>query len=103
MPLVFWLVKTLVCIVTFLLAGVTLDMAQVLGLVFILLCYRGGINPSNGITSPLPFSLTFLGVGGLGLRLISERRRIVRFSLFFVPIGSFVALLPISIILVLLN
>ena len=51
------------------------------------------------MTSPLPFFLTFLEVGGLGLRLISLRQRIVGFSFFFIPVGSLIALLPIGFVL----
>ena len=103
MPLVFWLVRLFVCIVTFLLADVILNIAQVLSFVLIFFCYLGGVNLSSWITSPLLFSLTFLGVEGLGLRLISRRRWIVGLSLFFVLVGSLVTLLPIDIILVLLD
>ena len=83
---------------TFLFTGVALDMAQVLGLVLIFLYNLGGINPNSWVISLLSFFLTFLGVGGLGLRLISRRRWIVRLSFFFVPVKSLVMLLPIGII-----
>ena len=46
-PLVFWLVKTLVLVVIFLLAGVALNVAQVLGLVFFFLDYLGSIDPGS--------------------------------------------------------
>ena len=101
--LVFWLVKTLIRIVIFLLASVALNIAQVLGLVFIFLCYLGGMNPSSWITFPLPFSLAFLRIGGLSPRVISGKQRIVGLSLLFIFIGSLVTLLPIGIIFILLD
>ena len=55
------------------------------------------------MTSFSPFSLTFFRVGGLGLRLISGKRRIMGLGLFLISIESFVALLPISVILVLFD
>ena len=47
LPLVFWFVRTLVRVVTFLITGVALNVAQVLGLVFLLLDYLGYINPGG--------------------------------------------------------
>ena len=82
---------------TFLLAGVTLDVAQVLSLDLILFCYLSGIDPSGWIT--LPNSMTLVFLEGLGLRLISKRRQ-MRLSLFFVLIGSLIAMLPIGVVLV---
>ena len=78
-------------------------MAQVLGFVFIFLCYLSGINSNSWMTSPLPFSLMFLRVGGLGLRLISGKQRIVGLSLFLVPIGNLITLFSIGVVFVLLD
>ncbi len=99
--LVLWLFRAPVCIMTFLLAGIILDMAQVPDLVFILLYDLGGIDPNRWIIS-LPFFLAFFGVRGLGLRLISGRQRVMGLSLFFVPIKSLIALFLIGIVLVFL-
>ena len=101
LPLVFWLVRTLVHIVTFLLAGVVFNMAQVLGLVLIFFRYFSGIDLSGWTF--LSFSLTLLGIGGLNLRLISKRRRIMRLSLFFILVRSLVMLLLMNVILILLD
>ena len=51
----------------------------------------------------LPISLTFFGIGGLGLRPISRKKRVVELSLFFVPIRSLIAVLSIDLILIFLN
>ena len=75
---------------TFLFAGVALNVAQVLGLIFLLLNYFSCID-SNGLTVSLSASMTFFGV--LGLRLINGRRGL-RLSLF---LGSLIAVLPLSV------
>ena len=94
-PLVFWLVRILVCIVIFLLAGVTLDVAQVLGLVLFLLDCFSGINPGGWRISSL-VSVTFFKV--LNLRLISDRRDIG--LSFFTIFRSLIVVLPLGIFLV---
>ncbi len=68
MPIVFCLFRALVYIVTFLLAGIALDVTQVFGLVLILLCYLGCTDPSSWMAS-LTTTLVFLR--DLVLRLIS--------------------------------
>ena len=83
--------KTLVYVVTFLFAGVTFDVAQVLGLVFLLLDYLSGINPDS-LTISLLASVTFFGV----LKLISDRRGMG--LSFFLIRGRFVAMLLFSIL-----
>ena len=93
----------LVCIMIFLFASVAFDMAQIFGLVLIFFCYLDGVYPNGWMTSFLPFSLTFLGVGSLALRLISGKQRIIGLSLLLVSIGNLVALLPIGIVLVLFD
>lgn len=85
----------------FLFVGVTFDIAQILDLVLIFLCYLGGIDLSGWTV--LPFSLTFLVFRGLGMRLIGGRQRIMGHGLFFVPVKSLVALLSIGVVFVLLN
>ena len=85
---------------TFLLAGVTLDVAQVLGLVLILLCYLSGINPNGWMTSPTSMTLIFLG--GLDLKLISGRQQ-MGLNLFFVLVRSLIAMLLISVVFVFLD
>ena len=94
--LVFWLVRTLICVVIFLFAGVALDVTQVLGLVFLFLDYLGCIDP-GGWTVFSSASMTFFGV--LNLRLISSKRGL-RLSLF---LGSLIVVLPLGIFLVLLG
>ena len=71
LPLDFWLVKTLVSIVTFLLVRIALDVAQVCDLILFLLDYLGSID-LGGWTFSLLASMMFFGV--LGLRLISNSR-----------------------------
>ena len=80
---------------TFLLAGITLNVAQVLGFIFVFLCCLGGVDPSGWRTSSSIFLLLF---GGLGRRLISGRRS-TRLSFVFV-LGNLVAVLPIGIFFV---
>ena len=77
-------------------AGIALDVAQIFGLVLVLLCYLSCIDPSGWITLPTSMMLIFLG--GLGLKLISGRRQ-MGLSLFFI-LESFIAMLPIGVILV---
>ena len=84
---------------TFLFAGITLDVTQVLGFILVLFCYLGNINPS-GWKASLPISLMLLG--DLALRLISGRE-VMGLSLFFVLVGSIIAVLPIGILLVLFD
>ncbi len=98
LPLVIWLLWALVRIVTFLFAGITLDMAQVLGFVLILLCYLGGIDPSSWMTS---MTTALIFVRDLGLRLISGRG-IMGLSLFFV-LRSLITVLPINVLQVFLG
>ena len=95
-PLVFWLFGALICIITFLLTGIALDMAQVLGLVLVLFCYLSCIDFSSWMTSPTSMTLVFLG--GLGLRLISGKRQ-MGLSLFFI-LGSLIAVLSIGVVFV---
>ena len=83
---------------TLLFAGIALDMAQILGLVFFFFDYLGGINPSGWTVSLLAF-VTFFRV--LGLRLISSKKG-MRLSLFPI-LGSLIAAVPVSVILVLLE
>ena len=79
---------------TFLFAGVALDVAQVLSLVLFLLDYLGGIDSSSW-TIFLLASITFFGV----LRLISGRKS-MGFSLFFI-LGSLVAVLLLGVLFLL--
>ncbi len=65
---------------TLLMAGVALDMAQVLRRL-VLLRYLGSIDTGDWIVSPTP-ALVFLG--GLGLRLVSGGGGAVGLSLVFV-------------------
>ena len=84
-PLVFWFFGSFTHIITFLLAGIILDMAQVLGLILVFLYYLGGVD-FNGWGTSLSISLTLLG--SLGRRLISGRRGIA-----VLPIDVFFVLL----------
>ena len=70
-------------------------MAQILGLVFILLCYFGGIDLKGWMTSPTTALVFF---GGLYLRLISKRE-IVRLSFFFI-LGSLITVYPIDVLFI---
>ncbi len=74
-------------------------MAQILNLVLIFLCYLGDIDPSGWIIFS---TATLVFFGGLGLKLISERG-IMGLSFIFVLVGSLIAMLPISVILVFLD
>ena len=96
LPLVFWLFRALVCIMTFLVAGVVFDVAQVLGLVFICLCYPSCVDPSGWMTSPTSMKLNFLG--SLGLRLINGRQWMGP-SLFFI-LRNLIAVLLIGVVFV---
>ncbi len=80
-----------------LLVGVVLDIAQILGLILVLvfLCYLSGIDPNSWIAS-LPTSLSFLR--GLGLRLISEV--VIRLCLFLDFVRSLIAIPPIGVVLI---
>ncbi len=92
----FWLVWTLGDIVTLLMAGVAIDMAQVLWrLVF--LCYLGSIDPSSWMAS---LTTTLIFIGGLCLRLVSRSGGAVGLSLIFV-FGGFILELPVGVFFVL--
>ena len=84
---------------TFLFAGVALDIAQILGFILIFLYYLGGINPSGWMTSLSTF-LALFRIESLGLRLISKKRRVVGLSLFFILVGSLITMLPIGVIFI---
>ncbi len=80
---------------TLLMAGITLNVTQVLWhLVF--LCYLGSIDPSSWMASPTT-ALVFLG--GLGLRLISGGGGAVGLSLVFV-LGGHILGLPVGVFVV---
>ena len=95
----FWFFKAFVYIMIFLFANVVFDMAQVLGLILILFCYLSDIDLNGWMTSS-PFFLAFFRAENLNLRLISKRKRIIKLSLFFVPIDSLIALLLIGVVFV---
>ena len=79
---------------TFLFAGVALDVAQVLSLVLLLLDYLSSIDPGDWTISSLA-SVTFFGV----LRLISGRKGM---GLSLLPIlGSFIVMLPLGVLFLL--
>ena len=83
---------------TFLLVGITLDVAQVLGLIFIFVHYLDGVDLSGwGFSSSI--SLTLLG--DLGRRLIS-RRGGMGLSLVF-TFRDLVTVLPIGVFFVFLD
>ena len=82
---------------TLLFASIALDMAQVLGFVFIFLCYLNCINSNGWITSPIT---AFVFYRGLDLRLISKRG-IVRYNLIFIFVESLIMVLLIDIVLIL--
>ena len=83
---------------TFLLAGITLDVAQVLGLVIFLLDSLDAIDLAGWMISSL-VSVAFFGV--LGLRLISSR--IGMGPSFFLILRSFITVLTLAVSFVLLG
>ena len=80
-------------------ASITLNVAQVLGLILVLLYYLDGIKLSSWMAS-LPIFLTLFG--GLGLRLISGRG-VMGLSLLLIFVESLIAVLPIGIFLIFLD
>ncbi len=71
----------------FLLVGVALDVAQVLGLILVLLCYFSDVDPSGWMVSSMVFLLPLIFLRGLGLRLTCiSKRGIMGFSLISVLI-----------------
>ena len=86
-------------IVTFLFADVALDMAQVLGFIFVLLYYFGSIDPSSWMAF-LSISLTLLR--GMGVELISGKG-VIGLCLFFILFESLIAVLPIGVFFVFFN
>ncbi len=77
--------------------SVAFDIAQVFWcLVFVLLCYLDGINPSGWMASMASPTTTLLLLGSLGLRLISKRGGL---GLSFV-LGGLIAGLLIGVLLV---
>ena len=101
-PLVFWLFRIFIYLVTFLFTSIALNTAQVFSFVFVFFYHLDGIDPNGWITSS-PFSLVVFKARSLGLRLISGREKVVQLSFFFILVGSLIALLPIDIILVFLD
>lgn len=81
----------IVNIVTFLLVGIVLNIAQVLCYIFILLYHFNGVNLSAGIISSTTFLVAFVSFGslslGLTLRLtcINRKGTVARLS-FIIPI-----------------
>lgn len=59
MPSIFWLLRILIGIVTFLFANLAFDIAQVLGFIVVLFCYLGDIDPSDEVTSLTVFLMSF--------------------------------------------
>ena len=84
---------------TFLFAGITLDVTHVLDLILVFLCYLDAID-RKGWRASLPTFLTLFP--GLGLRLISGRG-VMGLSLFFVFARSFITVLLIGVFLVLFD
>ena len=79
---------------TFLFAGIRLNVAQVFDLVLVLFCYLGGIEPSGWKA----FSSILTLLGGLGLRLISGKKG-MGFNFIFV-LRCLIAVLLIGVFLV---
>ena len=98
MSLILWLFKIFIAIMVFLFTNVTLNIAQVFGLIFILLGFFSSIEPSGWIASSMIFLMTFVFFGDLGLRLIINERKIMRLSLIFINVSILV--FPISVIFV---
>lgn len=91
-----------------LLTDIALNIAQILDLILVLLCYFGDIDSSVRMTSFTIFLIAFVFLGGLGLSLnlrltltcISRRGIVAGLSLIilmisaeFIPFGGFIALL----------
>ena len=79
-----------------LIAGIVLNVTQVLGFVFILLYYLGDINLNSWMTSPMT---AFVFFEGLDSRLISGKK-MMGLSFVFVFIESFIAMLLIGVNLI---
>ena len=94
-PPVFWFFESFVSIMSLLLAGIILDMAQVLGLILIFFGHLGSIHSSGWMISSIT-SMTFVFFRNLGLRLIISRWGVMGLSFIFVLVSIF----PISIIFV---
>lgn len=86
LPLGFWLFRTLVDIVTFLFADITLNVTQVLDLILIFFCNLGSINPYSWVTLTASFmAFVILGAQKLWLTYINSRE-IVELSLVSIAI-----------------
>lgn len=85
LPSIFWLLRPLIGIVTFLFANLAFDIAQVLCFIVILLCHLGDIDLSDEATSLTVFLIVFFFFRdlGLGLKLtyISKSRIVAGLSL----------------------
>ncbi len=82
----------------FLVAGIVLDVAQVLGRL-ILFCYLGSIDPGGWMASMASPTTALIFLESLGLRLISGGGGAVGFSLVFVLRGLILGL-PVGILFV---
>lgn len=82
-PILFWLFKILVNVVTLLLTGIIFDMAHVLAFILIFLYNLSDIDSSDWITSLVIFFMEFVFLESLGLKLtlISSRKILVWFIL----------------------
>ncbi len=76
----------------FLMTGIALDIAQVLGR-FVFFCYLGSNDPGGWIASMASPTTALIFFGSLGLRLISGGGGVVRLSLVFVLRGLILGLL----------
>ncbi len=73
---------------TFIFAGIALNMASILGFIFIIFCHLGDIDLRDWISLPITL-VVFIFLGGLSLRLTYiSRREIVKLSLVSIPILS---------------
>ncbi len=95
--LVFSLFKALVCIVTLLLISISLDVAQIVSFILVLLCYLSSIDLSDWMASSMTSMLVFLE--SLDLKLISGRRIVWLILVFW----SFILVLLIDVVFVFLT
>ncbi len=96
--------RTIISIVTFLFAGIVLNVTQVFGFILVLFCNLGGVNLSSWVTLTTSLvAFVFLGGLDLDLRLTCiNRREIVGLSLVLIlilPIGFIFVLSDWSVVL----
>lgn len=100
LPLVFWLFKTLIGIIIFLLIDIVLDKAQILSLIFVLILFSnlGDIDSNSQMTLSLVAFIFFRGLS-LKLTCISGKEilgRLILISIFPIILIGFVFILSLQ-------